>query len=86
MVPIKIKILKKTLNKKRAGHLWSKNRYMSAQIIKWIENERWIKLTKGLNNYALLLKIALVKIKILLLNTLLILIWYLQEYPYSNTG
>ena len=37
---------------KRAGHLWSKNRYMAAQIIKWIENDRWIKAATKANNFA----------------------------------
>ena len=37
---------------KRAGHLWSKNRYMSAQIIKWIEDDRWFKAAKKANNFA----------------------------------
>ena len=37
---------------KRAGHLWSKNRYMAAQIIKWIENDRWLKAATKANNYA----------------------------------
>ena len=48
---------------KRAGHLWSKNRYMSAQIIKWIENERWIKAAQKANNYALSIKNSLSKNK-----------------------
>ena len=37
---------------KRAGHLWSKNRYMAAQIIKWIENDRWRIAAEKANNYA----------------------------------
>ena len=46
---------------KRAGHLWSKNRYMSAQIIKWIENDRWIKAAKKANNNAQSIKNILTK-------------------------
>jgi len=34
---------------KRSGHLWSKNRFMAAQIIKWIEDDRWIKAAKKAN-------------------------------------
>ncbi len=37
---------------KRAGHLWSKNRYMAAQIIKWIENDRWINAANMANGFA----------------------------------
>jgi threonine aldolase len=46
---------------KRAGHLWSKNRYMSAQIIKWIEDDRWIIAANKANDYALSLKNILTK-------------------------
>lgn len=48
---------------KRAGHLWSKNRYMSAQIVKWIENDRWIKAAQKANNYAQSIKNILSKNK-----------------------
>ena len=48
---------------KRAGHLWSKNRYMSAQIIKWIEEERWIKAAINANSHAETLKYLLKNIK-----------------------
>ena len=48
---------------KRAGHLWSKNRYMSAQIIKWIEEERWIKAAIKANSHAETLKYLLKNIK-----------------------
>ncbi|PPR15278.1 MAG: Low specificity L-threonine aldolase [Alphaproteobacteria bacterium MarineAlpha9_Bin3] len=37
---------------KRAGHLWSKNRYMAAQIVKWIENDRWKNAANKANDYA----------------------------------
>ena len=61
----KISILEEDFERrqKRAGHLWSKNRYMSAQIIKWIENERWIKAAQKANNYALSIKNSLSKNK-----------------------
>ena len=36
---------------------------MSAQIIKWIENERWIKAAQKANNYALSIKNSLSKNK-----------------------
>ena len=48
---------------KRAGHLWSKNRYMSAQIVKWIENDRWLNAAKKANDYAILIKNILSKNK-----------------------
>jgi len=48
---------------KRAGHLWSKNRYMAAQIIKWIENNNWLKAAKHSNKMAKLVKRILSSIK-----------------------
>ena len=48
---------------KRAGHLWSKNRYISGQIVKWIENDRWIKAAQRANNQALAIKNILNKNK-----------------------
>ncbi len=48
---------------KRAGHLWSKNRYMAAQIIKWIENNNWLKAAKHSNKMAKSVKKILSSIK-----------------------
>lgn len=48
---------------KRAGHLWSKNRYIAAQIIKWIENNRWLKAARKSNKYAKQIEEILLLIK-----------------------
>ena len=48
---------------KRAGHLWSKNRYIAAQLVKWLEEDRWIKAAKKANLNAQKLKSLLQKIK-----------------------
>jgi len=48
---------------KRSGHLWSKNRYISAQIIKWIENDRWLKAAKKANSFAKQIEETLLLIK-----------------------
>ena len=37
---------------KRAGHLLSKQKFIAAQIIKWIENDKWIKAASKANNFA----------------------------------
>jgi threonine aldolase len=37
---------------KRAGHLLSKQKFIAAQIIKWIENDKWIKAAVKANNFA----------------------------------
>jgi threonine aldolase len=37
---------------KRSGHLWSKNRFMAGQIIKWIEDDKWLKAAKKANLHA----------------------------------
>ena len=48
---------------KRAGHLWSKNRYIAAQLVKWLEEDRWIKAARKANLQAQKLKSLLQKIK-----------------------
>ena len=48
---------------KRAGHLWSKNKYIAAQLIKWLEEDRWIKAARKANLQAQKLKSLLQKIK-----------------------
>ena len=48
---------------KRAGHLWSKNRYMAAQIIKWIERNRWLKAATKANRFAKKIEETLLLIK-----------------------
>ena len=48
---------------KRAGHLWSKNKYIAAQLVKWLEEDRWIKAARKANLQAQKLKSLLQKIK-----------------------
>ncbi len=47
---------------KRTGHLWSKNKFVSGQIIKWIEDENWLKAARKANLYAQDIMILLKKI------------------------
>ena len=40
------------LRRKRGGHLWSKHRYLSAQIEGYLKDDLWLKLAKQANNAA----------------------------------
>ena len=40
------------LRRKRAGHLFSKNRYLSAQMLGYLENDLWLDLAKSANSSA----------------------------------
>lgn len=40
------------LRRKRAGHLWSKHRYLSAQMLAYLENDLWLKLAEKANTAA----------------------------------
>jgi threonine aldolase len=37
---------------KRTGHLWSKNKFVSGQIIKWLEDDNWLNAARKANFYA----------------------------------
>ncbi|MCH8466015.1 MAG: low specificity L-threonine aldolase [Roseinatronobacter sp.] len=47
------------LRRKRAGHLWSKHRYLSAQMGAWLEDDLWLELAQGANAMAARLETAL---------------------------
>lgn len=40
------------LRRKRAGHLWSKHRFLSAQVLAWLENGFWLELAEHANHMA----------------------------------
>lgn len=40
------------LRRKRAGHLWSKHRFLSAQMAAWLENDLWLDLARHANSMA----------------------------------
>ncbi|TVP73707.1 MAG: low specificity L-threonine aldolase [Rhodobacteraceae bacterium] len=40
------------LRRKRAGHLWSKHRYLSAQMLAWFEGGLWLELATQANAHA----------------------------------
>lgn len=40
------------LRRKRAGHLWSKHRFLSAQMLAWLENDLWRDLAQHANAMA----------------------------------
>lgn len=48
------------LRRKRAGHLWSKHRYLSAQIEAWLEGGLWLDLAGRANEMAARLEAGLV--------------------------
>jgi threonine aldolase len=47
------------LRRKRAGHLWSKLRYLSAQLVACLENELWLRNARGANALAVRLAAGL---------------------------
>ncbi|MGY6547907.1 MAG: threonine aldolase family protein [Roseinatronobacter sp.] len=40
------------LRRKRAGHLWSKHRFLSAQMLAWLEDDLWLALARHANAMA----------------------------------
>ena len=48
---------------KRTGHLWSKNKFIAGQIIKWLEDDNWINAAKKANAQAETLSFLLNNIK-----------------------
>ena len=48
---------------KRAGHLWSKNKFIAGQIITWLEDDRWLNAAKKANSQAKTLKSLLKNLK-----------------------
>lgn len=40
------------LRRKRAGHLWSKHRFLSAQMLAWLEDDLWLGLARHANEMA----------------------------------
>ncbi|MCC5956125.1 MAG: low specificity L-threonine aldolase [Natronohydrobacter sp.] len=47
------------LRRKRAGHLWSKHRFLSAQMLAWLENDLWLDLARHANTMAARLEAGL---------------------------
>ena len=47
------------LRRKRGGHLWSKHRYLSAQMAAWLEDELWLDLARDANAMATRLEAGL---------------------------
>ncbi len=47
------------LRRKRAGHLWSKHRFLSAQMLAWLEDDLWLGLASHANAMAATLEAGL---------------------------
>ena len=47
------------LRRKRGGHLWSKHRYLSAQMAAWLEDDLWLDLARNANAMAARLETGL---------------------------
>ncbi len=47
------------LRRKRAGHLWSKHRFLSAQMLAWLEDDLWLGLARHANAMAARLEAGL---------------------------
>ena len=47
------------LRRKRAGHLWSKHRYLAAQMLAWLEDDLWLRLARHANEMAATLEAGL---------------------------
>lgn len=47
------------LRRKRGGHLWSKHRYLSAQIAAWLQDGLWLELATQANSMAAMLEAGL---------------------------
>ena len=47
------------LRRKRAGHLWSKHRYLSAQMLAWLDADLWLDLARHANAMAARLEAGL---------------------------
>ncbi|MFN7003428.1 MAG: threonine aldolase family protein [Roseinatronobacter sp.] len=47
------------LRRKRSGHLWSKHRFLSAQMLAWMEDDLWLRLARHANEMAARLEAGL---------------------------